>query len=55
MEFTERELEMLSGFIGENWTVFSEQSVEFLGVNGLHRLAGKLGLGSDASENGAED
>lgn len=51
MELTEREREVLSGFIGDNWAIFSEQAEEFLGVNGLHRLAEKLNLTSDAVSN----
>lgn len=49
MELTERERELLSWFIGENWEVFAEDAEEFLGINGLHRLAEKLNLEPKAS------
>lgn len=44
MELTELEREVLTWFIGENWQDFAEKAEEFLGVNGLHRLAEKLKL-----------
>ncbi|WP_165602743.1 hypothetical protein [Enterobacter genomosp. S] len=49
MELTEREREVLTWFIGENWQEFAEQAEEFLGANGLHRLAEKLKLDSKAA------
>ncbi|WP_439412224.1 hypothetical protein [Enterobacter ludwigii] len=51
MELTERECEVLAGFIEENWEMFSDQAEEFLGVNGLHRLAEKLNLNSGTVSN----
>lgn len=44
LELTEREREVLAWFISENWHDFAEQAEEFLGANGLHRLAAKLKL-----------
>ncbi|HAV1923328.1 hypothetical protein [Enterobacter hormaechei] len=49
MELTEREREVLSWFIGENWQEFAERAEEFLGANGLYRLAEKLKLDSQAA------
>lgn len=49
MEFTELEREVLTWFIGENWQEFAVRAEEFLGVNGLHRLAEKLKLDTEAS------
>lgn len=44
MELTQKELEVLSWYIGSNWHAFSVLAEEYIGVNGLHRLAEKLKL-----------
>ena len=49
VELTEREREVLTWFIGENWQEFAERAEEFLGANGLHRFAEKLKLDSQAA------
>lgn len=48
VELTELEREVLTWFIGENWQEFATRAEEFLGVNGLHRLAEKLKLDTEA-------
>jgi hypothetical protein len=48
VDLTEREREVLAWFIGENWQEFAARAEEFLGVNGLHRLAEKLKLDKEA-------
>lgn len=49
MELTERECEMLAWFISEHWQEFAEHAEEFLGANGMHRLAEKLKLEAPAA------
>lgn len=49
MELTELEREVLTWFIGENWQEFATRAEEFLGGNGLHRLAEKLKLDTEAN------
>ena len=55
MELTDREREILAGYIDDNWDSFSKYAEEFLGVNGLHRLAEKLNLISGATSKGNGD
>lgn len=49
MDLTELEREVLTWFIGENWQEFAERAEEYLGANGLHRLAEKLKLDAPAA------